>query len=89
MRSDLYKSIQQPMIYMDMDCLILKPIDESYFDFDAKFGMAYGSLVKKDFNSGLIVFKDDVVLSIKKCSRKILKNTQKKDPFTDKPFGQI
>ena len=39
LRSELYDIIQEPFIYMDMDCIILKPVDQRYFDFDAPLAL--------------------------------------------------
>ena len=32
LRSELYPFVQQPLIYMDLDALILEPVDNTYFE---------------------------------------------------------
>ncbi len=46
---------------MYLDCLILKPIDDRYFNFDAKISLSRESWHNNNsYASGMIVFKEDV-----------------------------
>lgn len=58
LRSELFSIIQSPLIYMDLDCLILKPVDERYFDFDKPIALTQA--FDGSYNCGLIVQKENI-----------------------------
>ncbi len=65
LRSELFDTIQEPFVYMDLDCLLFRPLTEEIFNIPQKMGMARDIFHERrtgirEFNSGVLVFKENV-----------------------------